>query len=167
MSQKRGLKIVKCHVLGFFSSLLSSRFSLLHLNFINDVHCTAVFSLQIGATEHKCKSLLLDWLKETLTEVTDDILLFDLIQVLSDLLGKSESLFALSHKLLNLSQIVLGSAVLVFFDHLNAGSAVPMADVFDKVSAVANMLALKRVNEGARPVIETIRSTYLHKITVV
>lgn len=143
--------------------MLSSFFSLLHLNFINDVHCTAVLSLQIGATKHECESLLLDGLKETLSEMTDDVLLFDLIQVLGDLLCESESLFALSHEFLNLSQIVLGSTVLVFFDHLNAGPAVPMADVFDKVSTVANMLALKRVNEGARSVIEAIRSTYLHQ----
>jgi len=93
--------------------------------------------------------LLLDWLKETLPKVTDDVLLFDLFQVLSDLLGESQSLFALSHKLLNLSQIVLRSAVLVFFDHLDAGPAVPIANVFDKVSTVANMLTLKCVNEGA------------------
>ena len=61
-----------------------------------------------------------------------------------------------THELLDLLEVVLGSIVLMLFQHLNVCAAVALSHMLNKVRAIANLLAFQSVDEWAVPFIETI-----------
>ena len=59
-----------------------------------------------------------------------------------DLLRQCESMIALAHQLLYLSDVVFGPLILLFFDQHDVSSTVVVAHMLDEISAVANLLSL-------------------------
>ena len=59
-----------------------------------------------------------------------------------DLLRHGESLIAFTHKLLNLLDVVFCPLILLLFFQPNAGGAVVVAHMLDKISAITDELTL-------------------------
>ena len=100
-------------------------------------------------------------LEEAVSDDGDDIFLFDLFEVGSDLLPQGHSVLPLPHQLLNLLNVVLGPAVLVLLDKVDARAAVVLADVLDEIGPISNHLSFESVHEGASSLVEAVGATHL------
>ena len=156
MSSHGFLEGIKRLVFIFLFSLLFLFLFLFELDFINDVNGSAVVSLKVCASKLEHTSLLLIWLEEGICDKCNDLLPWHLLKVIRDFLAQGHALFALTHQVLDFFQVVSGSIVLVFLDHLDRGAAVSGSDVLDEVSAVANRLSFKSVDEWAEALVKSI-----------
>ena len=71
--------------------------------------------------------------EKAVADVGYDVPGLDLFEVSRDFHSESRSMFAHSHELLYLLQIVLRPVVLVLFQHLDVGAAVPLPNMLDEI----------------------------------
>ena len=163
MSQESLLELLEGHILGLFLLAQLSFFSLLLLDFVDNIESAAIIALKVGSAQLPNNAVLLNGLEEALANVADQVLLLHFLEIAVDRLLQSLAMLAVPQQLLNLGQVVLLAIFLMLLENLNACAAVSVPDVLDELGTVTNQLTLNRVHKGARPLVEAIRAAHLHK----
>ena len=140
----------------FLFLLLNTILLRLNFNLINDIQSSTIISLQISPTKLEDHAFLLTWLEKAVTDVRHNVLFLDLFKMRGNFHTESGSMLSHTHELLYLLEVVLGSIVLMLFQHLDVGAAVALSHMLNKVRAIADLLAFQSVNEWTVPFIETI-----------
>ena len=136
-------------------------FSSLHFDFIDDIESATIVALKIRSTQLPYRAVLLDWSKETLSDVADKILFLDLTEVVLYLLLKGHAMLVKPELLLNLSQVIFLAIILVLLENLHTSPAVARSDMLDEHGTITDKLSFKCVNEWAVSAIETVRAADL------
>ena len=163
MSQESLLELLEGHILGLFLLAQLSFFSLLLLDFVDNIESAAIIALKVGAAQLPNNAVLLNRLEEALANVADQVLLLHFLEIAVNRLLQSLAMLAVPEQLLNFGEVVLLAIFLMLLENLNACAAVSVPDVLDELGAVTNQLTLNRVHKGARPLVEAIRAAHLHQ----
>ena len=126
-------EVIKSQVFLLFLFLLDACLGFLYFDLINDIKSATILSLKIRPAQLEHSSLLLAWLEEAISNMRHDVLFLDLFEVARNFHAQGRSVFAHAHKFFNLLQVVLSAVVLVLFEDLNVGAAVPLPHMLDEV----------------------------------
>ena len=156
MRRKDIFEAIEGHVLFFFLFLFHLGLSLLDLDLVDNVQRAPVISLQVCPSQHEDRALLLDALKERISDLADHLLFHNTLQMVRYLLSQSHALLSAAHQVFDLFEVVLCAIVLELFHHLHISAAIVLPDVLNKVRSVADRLALQREDKRTVALVETI-----------
>ena len=138
MSFKHSCESGKVHILGLLDLLCCTLSLLLLLNLVSNVQSATIVSLQVGFSKPEVAAVFLNWLKEAISNQRNDLLLLDLLKVVSDLLTEGHTVISSAHELLNLLHVVLGASILERLDHGDVLTNIVGTDMLDEFTTVTD-----------------------------